>query len=212
MSAANSIPSLSPWFAPVPAGSPPPKPIRAIGIVGVGRDATSVAHWCATKGMGVILFDPEPAALSQAVAVIREHFNAAEKRGEISHPAAHKAVGGIGISTSLADLEFCDLLLETHVEDAASKRARFQEFSRALPADLILSTTASPAGLADLSGVTVEPGRLIGLGFFEPVYASPQIQVTIGPATLRTTAERVIALVTALGKTPVLHGGPRSPA
>ncbi len=209
MSVANPHPSLNPWFPPAPAGAPAPKAIRAVGIVGVGREATGIAHWCATKGLGVILFDPEQGALAQAVSVIREHFKAAEDRGEITHPAAHKAVGGIGISTGLIDLEFCDLIIETHTEDADSKRARFAEFSKVLPKDLLLATSASSTGLEELAAVTAEPGRLVGLGFFEPVHATAQIQVTIGTSTTRTTAERVVGLVTTLGKTPVVHGAAR---
>ena len=65
--------------------------------------------------------------------------------------------------------------------------------------------------LADVSAVTTEPGRLVGLGFFDPVHATPQVQVTIGPATSRTTVERVVGLVNALGKSPILHGAPRAP-
>ena len=209
MPATNPIPSLSPWFSPAPAGAPAPRPLKAIGVVGIGKVGTGIAHWCATRGMGVILYDPETGALTQAVDVVRDLFNAAEQRGEITHEAAHKAVGGIGISTSVDDMEFCDMVVETVVEDAASKRSRFAEFSRVLSPDAVLASGASGPGLEELFAVTGNPGRLIGLGFFPPVHASPQIQVTIGSQTSRLTAERVLHFVAALGKTPVVQGEAR---
>lgn len=202
-------PSLTPWFSPAPAGAPEPKPVRAVGIVGTGRTATAIAHWCATKGLGVILHDTESGALTQAVEMIRGLFRVAEERGEITHAAAHKAMGGIGITTSLEDMEFCDLLLDTLTEDAASKRARFTEFARVMPAESVLASCASMSGLEELFGVTKEPGRVIGLVFFEPVASAVQVQVTIGSQTSRSTAERVLGFAARLEKVPVLHGTPR---
>lgn len=206
MAAIDPSPSLNPWFPPAPAGSPAIKPLRAIGLVGIGKLGTGIAHWCATRGLGVILYDPESGALTQAVGVVRDLFNAAEQRGEISHDAAHKAVGGIGISTSVDDMEFCDMVIETVVEDAATKRSRFAEFSRLLSPDAVLASGASGPGLEELFAVTSNPGRVIGLGFFSPVHSSPQIQVTLGSHTARLTAERVLHFVAALGKTPVIQG------
>lgn len=209
MPAAQPIPSLNPWFPPAPAGAPIPKPLRAIGLVGIGRLGTGIAHWCATCGMGVILYDAEAGALTQAVGVIRDTFNAAEQRGEISHDAAHKAVGGIGITTSVEDMEFCDMVIETLVEDAASKRSRFAEFSRVLSPEAVLASAASGPGLEELFSVTSNPGRVIGLGFFPPVHTSPQVQVTIGSQTTRLTAERVLRFVGTLGKAAVVQGPAR---
>ncbi len=209
MPAAKPIPSLNPWFPPAPAGMPAPKPLRAIGLVGIGKHGTGIAHWCATRGLGVILYDPEAGALTQAVGVIRDLFHSAEQRGEITHDAAHKAVGGIGITTSVEDMEFCDMVVETLVEDAASKRSRFAEFSRLLSPEAVLASAASGPGLEELFAVTSNPGRVIGLTFFPPVHTSPQIQVTIGSQTTRLTAERVLHFIAGLDKTPMVMGEPR---
>ena len=124
MSQAHPIPSLNPWFPPAPTGAPAPKPLRAIGLVGSDKIATGIAQWCATKGLGVIMHDLEAGALTHGVEVVRGLFRAAEERHEITHAAAHKAMGGIGITTSVEDMEFCDMVIETLTEDSASKRAR----------------------------------------------------------------------------------------
>lgn len=209
MPASHQFPSLSPWFPPAPAGTPPAKPLRAIGLVGIGRLGTGLAHWCATKGMGVILYDPEPGALTQAVGLVRDLFHTAEQRNEISHADAHKAVGGIGITTSLEDMEFCDMIVETLVEDAGSKRARFAQLAAVMPKDAVLASGASASGLEELFEVTAEPGRVIGLGFFDPVSTSTQVQITIGSQTTRLAAERVLAFVATLHKSPVMNGKAR---
>jgi len=209
VSATNPIPSLNPWFPPAPAGAPPPKRLRAIGLVGAGKTATGIAHWCATKGFGVIMHDNEAGALTQGVEVIRGLFRAAEERHEITHAAAHKAMGGVGITTSVEDMEFCDMVVETITEDTASKRARFVDFARVMPKDSVLATCASASGLEELFAVTTEPGRVIGLGIFDPVGTSRQIHVTIGSQTSRETVERVLIFIATLDKTPVVNGKAR---
>lgn len=208
----NPEPSLNPWFPPAPAGAPAPKPLRAIGIVGTDRTATGIAHWCAARGMGVILLDREAAALTGAVEVIRGLFRAMVGRNEITHEAAHKAMGGIGITTGLEDVEFCDMLVDTLMEDATTKRAKFAEYSRVMPAEAILAAGVSAAGLAELDSVTVSPGRLVGLQFFDPVNESTQVHVTIGPRTTRVATEQVLGFVDRLGKRTVIQGAPRNPA
>ena len=210
--AMNPVPSLNPWFQPAAAGTPPSKPLRAIGILGTGRVATGIAHWCAAKGFGVIMHDNEPGALTQAVEVIRGLFRAMEAAAAITHAAAHKAMGGIGITTGLEDMEFCDILIDTRTEDAATKRARFAELARVMPPETLLAAGASAAGLEDLTAATAGPGRLIGLQFFEPVAESPQVQVIITPQTARETAERVLAFVAGLDKRAVIQGEPRRTA
>ena len=209
MTPANTVPSLTPWFPPAPPETPPPKPLRAIGLVGVGKMGTSIAHWCATKGMGVIMHDTDAGTLTQAVETIRGLFRAAEQRNEISHAAAHKAMGGIGISTGVEDMEFCDMIIETLTEDTASKQARFAGFAREMPTDAELATCASEPGLEELFAGTAEPGRVIGLSFFDPVDFSSKVQMTIGSQTSRRTAERVLAFIATLGKTPLINGKAR---
>jgi 3-hydroxyacyl-CoA dehydrogenase len=202
----SNAPSLNPWFPPSPAGTPPPKPLRAIGIIGVGKTGTGIAHWCATKGMGVILHDSEAGTLSHGVEVVRGLFKAAETRNEISPAAAHKAMGGISITTGVEDLEFCDIVIETLLEDTATKRARFAALARVMPKDTLLASCASAEGLAEISVATPGPERLIGLCFFDPVNESAQVQVTLAPGTSRHTAERVLAFVAVLGKQSLLQG------
>ncbi len=212
MTTANAVPSLNPWFSPAAPGTPPPKPLRAIGLVGVGKIGTGIAHWCATKGMGVIMHDNEAATLTQSVEIIRGLFRAAEQRNEITHAAAHKAMGGIGITTSVEDMEFCDMIIETLTEDMASKRARFANFARVMPKDAVLASCASEPGLEELFAGTPEPGRVIGISFFEPVESSSKVQMTIGSQTSRESAERVLAFIATLGKTPLVNGKARSGA
>lgn len=195
---------LDAWFPPETEGAPVPAPARNIGIIGAGVMGTGIAQWCAMRGLGVLLHDEDRGILKQSVEKIRELFREAEDQGQISHAAAHKAVGGIGLSSSLEDFEFCDLIIETVTENAAVKQRLLTELGKFMPPESIIATSTSALSLDEFAAGVPVPGRMIGLHFFNPVSRMSLVEIALTPQTTRTTAARVLELVRTMGKTPVI--------
>ena len=191
------------WFSPA-AASAPPKPFRTIGIVGAGVMGSGIAHWCALHGYGVILCDSNHEAINRGVAVIRELFADAVARGKLTHDEAHKLIGGIGITVSLEDFEICDLVIEAVVEDLGTKQALFEKLSGLVDPGCVLASNTSALPIEQLAAAVTNPGRVVGLHFFNPVGRMPLVELVLSPHTTRTTAERALAFVKALGKAAVI--------
>jgi 3-hydroxyacyl-CoA dehydrogenase/enoyl-CoA hydratase/3-hydroxybutyryl-CoA epimerase len=191
------------WF-PKPAAPALPKPIKFIGVVGAGVMGSGITQWCAARGIGVMLYDNDKAALQRGVEVIRGLFEEAEKRGKMSHADAHKAQGSIGTTTSLEDFETCDLVIEAIVENVEAKRKLFAELSKFVAPDCILASNTSALPIEELASTTANPGRMIGIHFFNPVSRMPLVELVLSPDTTRATAEATLAFVKALGKSPVI--------
>lgn len=191
------------WFPAIPAGGPVGS-FRTIGIVGAGVMGSGIAHWCAAHGFGVIMCDSSRPAIERGVAVIRELFADGVRRGKVSHEDAHRMTGGIGITTSLEDFEFCDLVIEAVVEDAATKRKVFAELSALTDANCVLATTSSVSPVEELTVGVAHPERVIGLHFCNLVSRMPLVEIALSPHTSRTTVDRALTLVRELEKTPVL--------
>ena len=196
--------NLDAWFPVEPEGSPVAAPVRSIGIIGAGVMGTGIAQWCAMRGLGVLLHDADRGILKQSVEFIRELFREAENQGKISHAAAHKAMGGIGLSSSLDDFEFCDLIIETVTENAAVKQQLFTELSQFVPPECIVATNTSALSIERITAGLPAAGRIIGLHFCNPVNRMPLVEIAVTPQTTRVTAERALGLVRALGKTAVV--------
>jgi 3-hydroxyacyl-CoA dehydrogenase/enoyl-CoA hydratase/3-hydroxybutyryl-CoA epimerase len=199
--------TLAAWFPGDAPASPGPK---RIGIVGAGKMGNAIAQWCAMNNLGVILQDGDATRLKQGVDVIRELFRVQEEAGRITPAAAHRAMGGIGITTSLDDFDFCELVIEAVSEQAESKREIFAALSKIVSPQCILASCASTISPAEIAGAVSAPGRVIGLHFFHPVSQVPLVEMILGAQTDRSTAERALALVRSLGKTAMvtrsLHG------
>ncbi|HEY4246188.1 MAG TPA: 3-hydroxyacyl-CoA dehydrogenase NAD-binding domain-containing protein [Lacunisphaera sp.] len=195
--------TMDAWYD-LPAEAGAAAPFRMIGIVGSGVMGSGIAHWCAAHGFGVILCDSNRAAIERGVAVIRELFADGVRRGKVSPGDAHRMTGGIGITTSLEDFEYCDLVIEAVVEDVAVKQKVFAELSAITKPDCVLVSNSSVHPIEKITAGVANPGRIIGFHFFNLVSRMPLIEVSPGAKTARVTADRALALVKALGKTAVI--------
>jgi 3-hydroxyacyl-CoA dehydrogenase/enoyl-CoA hydratase/3-hydroxybutyryl-CoA epimerase len=192
------------WFPPAPAGAPAPAPVRTVGVVGAGVMGSGIAQWCAARGFGVLLSDADRGALDRGVEVIRGLFQDAVKRGRMSHDVAHRCMGAIGITTDLEDFADCDLVIEAVVENVEVKRQLFGRLAQVVRPDCVLASNTSALPIEELAATATEPGRTIGIHFFNPVSRMPLVELVLAPATTRATAERVLAWVKTLGKSPVI--------
>ena len=195
--------TMDAWFPP-PAAAVRPAAFQTVGIIGAGVMGSGIAHWCALHGFGVILCDADQAALERSVTVIRGLLAEAVKRGRLTREEAHKLSGGIGVTTSLEDFEICDLVIEAIVENAGAKQKLFAELSRVAPPDCVFASNTSALPIEELSATATHPGRVVGLHFFNPVGRMPLVELVLSPHTTRETADRALAFVKALGKTPVI--------
>ena len=195
--------TMDAWF-PGTAATAKPAPFRTIGIIGAGVMGSGIAHWCALHGFGVIMCDARKEAIEQGVKVIRGLFADAVKRGQLTHEAAHKMTGGIGITTSLEDFEICDLIIEAIVENVAEKQKVFAELAKVAAPDCVLASNTSALPIEELASTARDAGRVVGLHFFNPVGRMPLVELVLSPHTTRETADRALGFVKALGKTPVV--------
>jgi 3-hydroxyacyl-CoA dehydrogenase/enoyl-CoA hydratase/3-hydroxybutyryl-CoA epimerase len=192
------------WFPNEPAAGKAPEPFRIIGILGAGVMGSGIAQWCASRGFGVMLCDTDKEAVERGIKVIRALFKQQEERGQLTAADAHRMMGGIGITTSLEDFDVCDLVIEAIVENVAAKQKLFAQLSKVMAPDCIFASNTSALPLEELAATATNPGRVIGLHFFNPVGRMPLVEMVLSQHTTRATADRALAFVKALGKTPVI--------
>jgi 3-hydroxyacyl-CoA dehydrogenase/enoyl-CoA hydratase/3-hydroxybutyryl-CoA epimerase len=191
------------WF-PAEKAAAKAEPFRIIGILGAGVMGTGIAQWCASRGFGVILCDTDKEAVERGIKVIRGLFKQQEERGALTSAEAHRMMGGIGVTTSLEDFEVCDLVIEAIVENVGAKQKLFAELSKVMSPDCVFASNTSALPLEELAATATNPGRVVGLHFFNPVGRMPLVELVLGKETTRATADRALAFVRTLGKTAVI--------
>jgi len=179
--------------------APKDSPIRRVHVVGAGTMGGDIAAWCALKGLEVTVQDRAQQFVEPALARAAELF-----RKRLRAPGeAEAAAQRLRVDLAAAEVGSVDLVVEAIVEKADAKRALFAELEPRLPARALIATNTSSIQLETLAGALRDPGRFVGLHFFNPVASLPLVEVIRGEQTSEEAVRAATSFVTRIGKLPL---------
>ena len=119
------------------------------------------------------------AALDKARKSIVKFFTGLYRKKKLSEQDATLRLADIQYSSveSYADFGFCDLIIETIIEDAAVKQQAYAQIEAAVGKDVVIATNTSSLTLAVLSAQLKHKQRFVGLHFFNPVHSSMMVEI-----------------------------------
>ncbi len=176
--------------------------IRA-AVVGAGQMGNGIAHVFATAGHSVTMIDVSAEALQRGKDTIAKNLDRQVKKGALDVLAVEAALGRITTATSLEAVANAHIVVEAATERTDLKFKIFEELDRFAPAGAILASNTSSISITEIAARTKRPELVIGMHFMNPVPVMQLVEVIRGLATSDDTTQRVMALATALGKTPV---------
>lgn len=175
------------------------KPDMTIGVIGAGTLGVGIAHIAAETGFSVILKSRNEESLDKAREKIKRWLLKTRSENE-----AFEILDNIYFTIDMAPLRSANILIEAVVEDIDVKKQLFRELGDICPNDTILSSNTSSLSITELSSVVPNPGRVIGMHFFNPVQKMQLTEIIRGDNTSEKTIEFIKDLVTKLGKTYVV--------
>lgn len=161
-------------------------------VAGLGPMGRGIARVFDRAGADVLVSDVSDEATKQGLTRIREE--AAEDGDAVRVSAAADLVSAV------AD---ADLFLEAVVEDMAVKRELLALVASAGRPDLVVASNTSSLSIGEMGRAFGDPGRVVGMHFFNPATKMRLVEVILGAATSEATAARAVELTRSLGKTPV---------
>jgi len=165
-------------------------------VAGAGQMGAGIAQVVAASGREVLLYDSVPGAVERGVGTMRKSLARLEEKGG---PPPDEVLGRVTPVDELAD---ADLLIEAIVEHAETKKELFRAADASLPAEAVLASNTSSIPITELAAATERPDRVIGMHFFNPVPVLALVEVIRAEQTSDETAEAIVSLARALGKTP----------
>jgi len=176
-----------------------------VAVVGAGTMGHGIAYAAALAGCRVTLSDSRAEALPQALRRIGELLAGGVQRGKLTDVDRAAVQQRLGTDPALASaVRDADVVIEAVVEDLAAKRRVFADVERAAPAGALLATNTSALSVEAIASAVREPGRVVGMHFFNPVHAMKLVEVVTHPRTDRAAVERAVAFARALGKEPIV--------
>lgn len=173
-----------------------------IVVVGGGRMGAGIAHAFAAMGADVVVC--ETGDREAASARLTESLRRADERGKLSEPIAD-VTARVGFIETIASLDGdADLVVEAVPEDMILKSNVLREIENAVSEEAVIATNTSSLSVSELAADLENPGRFLGMHFFNPVPASALVEI-IRPENVKDeTVRDVSGWVTELGKEPVV--------
>ncbi|MCL4722297.1 MAG: hypothetical protein KJ041_10185, partial [Gammaproteobacteria bacterium] len=173
--------------------------VSRVHVVGAGVMGGDIAAWCALRGLQVSLQDREMRFIEPALVRARKLF---ERR--LRQPAlVEAAVGRLRADPEGQGVAAADLVIEAVFEDLAVKQAVYARLEADLQPEAILATNTSSIPLEDLGDCLQDPGRLVGLHFFNPVAKLPLVEVVAARQSRPAALAAAASFARQIGKLPL---------
>lgn len=150
-------------------------------VVGGGTMGLGIAQVLLDAGTAVVVVEPSEAVRKRV----------ADRLGD--RP-------GLTVAESAAGKVEVDLVVEAVPEDLALKQRILVEVERLVPASCLIATNTSSLSVDAVAGRLQDPGRFIGMHFFNPVPKSLLVELVVGSHTTPGTRARAGQWVERLGK------------
>ncbi len=170
-----------------------------VHVVGAGVMGGDIAAWCAQRGFTVTLQDRTAELVAPALERARSFF---EKRARIPGKAA-EVMARLSADVEARGVERADVVIEAIFEDAAAKRELYARLEPRMKPGAVLASNTSSIMLEDLAGGLADPGRLVGLHFFNPVVQMPLVEVIESAQTRPEARAAALAFTRAIDKLPL---------
>jgi 3-hydroxyacyl-CoA dehydrogenase/enoyl-CoA hydratase/3-hydroxybutyryl-CoA epimerase len=175
------------------------EPFQRVHVIGAGVMGGDIAAWCALQGLDVTLQDRAPEFIAPAIKRAAELFARRHRDPTMVRAGMDRLIPdprGDGIARA-------DVIIEAIIEDASAKQDLFRTIeTKAKPAAL-LATNTSSIPLEEIAAVLHQPGRLVGIHFFNPVARLPLIEVVEGAASDAGAVARAMAFAGRIDRLPV---------
>ncbi len=177
--------------------------VQTIAVIGAGTMGAGIAQVAGATGDQVILIDINQTVLSKAVERIGSGYDRLVAKGQMSPGARQEALSLIKTGTDHSALAAADLVVEAASENAELKEKILQAVDKVVRPDSIISTNTSSVSITKLAACVSNPGRFIGLHFFNPVPVMKLVEVVRGLQTTDATHDAAIDFAKKLGKSPI---------
>lgn len=172
-----------------------------VAIIGAGVMGAGIATWCATNRLPVTLLDLDAARVAAGMDRVRHLL--ADNRA-LSPVEAREAGDRVTPAVNHLSLGRTRIVIEAAVERMDLKKKLFADLDAGARPDTVLATNTSALSITEIAHATRDPGRVVGIHFFNPVHRMPLVEVVVGKETREETLARALAFARAIGKRPVV--------
>ncbi|RMH37901.1 MAG: 3-hydroxyacyl-CoA dehydrogenase family protein [Deltaproteobacteria bacterium] len=179
--------------------------IATVTVIGAGTMGHGIAQVCAMAGYRTWLCDVDRAVAERAVARVRANLDKGIARGKVTEADRDAALARLAVADSIgAAAAESQLVIEAAPEKMDIKQALFREAEETAPAGALFGTNTSSLSIGGIASAVADPGRVVGLHFFNPVHIMKLLEIVRHEHNDDATIETCRRFAERIGKTPVV--------
>ena len=178
--------------------------IETVGVAGLGLLGRGIAACFLSRGFRVIGFTRSESTHAEARHYIARAIGELIERADFPPRLADEWADRYTPVQSCDTMGDCDLVIESVVEDAAAKRAIFDQVEAVVRADVPIASNTSALPISLLQADRRHPERFLGMHWAEPAHITRFMELIRGEQTADEPFQAVAQMAGRIGKEPSL--------
>jgi 3-hydroxyacyl-CoA dehydrogenase/enoyl-CoA hydratase/carnithine racemase len=187
-----------------------PQKIKTVAMLGGGAMGSGITNLLLSNGFDTILWDINAEAIQKGLSAIRKTYDYPIKKGKMTQQELDQMIREhLTTTTSLDELSRVDLIIEAVLEDMKIKQGIWKNLQEISRPEVVFASNTSALPITEMASVLRDPGRMIGLHFFNPAERMQLLEIICGKKTSDVTLATSVAFARAIRKVPiVVNDGP----
>jgi 3-hydroxyacyl-CoA dehydrogenase/enoyl-CoA hydratase/carnithine racemase len=187
-----------------------PAKIRKVAMLGGGVMGSGIVSLLLKGGFETVLWDINDGVLEKGVDSVRKTFDYPIKKRKMKPADLENMLEKqLMPTTSLEDLKDVDLIIEAVLENMQVKQDIWKKLEGICRPDVVFATNTSALPITEMASILDDPGRMIGLHFFNPAHRMMLLEIICAERTSDQTLATSVSFARAIKKIPiVVNDGP----
>jgi 3-hydroxybutyryl-CoA dehydrogenase len=177
--------------------------IRKVGVVGLGTMGAGIAQVSVQAGYETVGREVSMELAERGRGTIEHYLGRAVEKERMTGEERDATLGRLTLTTELADLADCDLVIEAVLEELPLKREVFGELDQITQPDAIIATNTSALSVGEIAQSTGRPERVVGMHFFNPAPVLPLVEIVRASKSSDEAVRAAYEWAESVGKQPV---------
>jgi 3-hydroxyacyl-CoA dehydrogenase/enoyl-CoA hydratase/carnithine racemase len=187
-----------------------PAKIKKVAMLGGGVMGSGIVNLLLNGGFEAVLWDINDEAIERGMTEMRKTYDYPIKKKKMTQADLDGMIQKLlTTTTSLEDLKDVDLIIEAVLEDMDIKQDIWKKLEGICRPDVVFGTNTSALPITEMASILADPGRMIGMHFFNPAHRMMLLEIICAEKTSDQTLATAVAFSRAIKKIPiVVNDGP----
>jgi 3-hydroxybutyryl-CoA dehydrogenase len=178
--------------------------VKTVCVCGAGTMGSGIAQVCATAGYQTILYDADEMAVKKAKANVENGLQKLFLKQKIFQQEYQQVLQRIEFTSDIKDC-IASFIIEAIIEKPEAKISLLDQLEyHNSDSEIIFASNTSSLSLTKIASALKNPGKLIGLHFFNPAPVMKLVEVVTTDYTKQETVQHVLSFVKSLNKISVI--------